>query len=607
MGVMGGKLIAASRADGPAPRNDGIDGMRSAGGGAASGAMPGLAEMMSHAGRRDLTTRQVSVRAATVDEDERSVEAVIATDRPALVYDFDSGRVIDEVLLMEGAVLPEQVVLLETHVRWTLDAVLGSVRGLHPENGNTVGRLYFASGDESAERAWQKVRQGHVTDMSAGYRVDAAEVLRRGEERVVKGRKFKAGERELRVATKWTLREASLVPIGADEFAKVREEVGGPCAGVFEREERRAMKLKAEVLRYLRTLGLRAEASESEAVAFYDALDGAKRTWAAGLQSGAVRADETPPAEARGEESGSDSGRVTAASRADGPAPRNDGAGAGGDGGAGQSAAATDVAAAAATATREALAAERERCRVIRSMAGEDVPAELVERAIDEGWDESRASLAFLNAVRSRLPGPHRSGPGIVVHGREEDCTERTLIAGLLQRAGLFRMPENASDERRREAEKAAELGLRYGDMSMVDLCRESCRLSGVSVPLNRQDLIRAAVSTGSLTNIFTAVVNAALMTAYTEAPDTTQGWVSEADVPDFKTNERAQLGKTAGLSRLPRGKPADHATLTAICRTRLRCSRRQRMGTGARRARRWRRRRWKRLSRRWRSRRRAA
>ncbi|MFO8072940.1 MAG: hypothetical protein R6V85_13790, partial [Polyangia bacterium] len=120
-----------------------------------------------------LETRVLSVRADTVNEEERSIEAVLASDSPVEVYSWRDGPV-DEVLLVDGVKIPERMPLLAMHNRFSLDYVLGSVRQIKSEKSGDitqlVGRLYFAEGDEDAERTWNKVRQGHLTDVSIGYR-----------------------------------------------------------------------------------------------------------------------------------------------------------------------------------------------------------------------------------------------------------------------------------------------------------------------------------------------------------------------------------------------------------------------------------------------------
>ncbi len=171
---------------------------------------------------RDIVTRSFTVRAESVDDDARSVEAVIVTDQPVAVYDYRTGEVIEEVLRMDGAVIPDQVPMLANHSRWSLDDVLGSVQNISTAKREAVGKLIFAEGDTDAERAWQKVRGGHIRDVSAGYRVEKFTDIRPGQSAMVGGTQYKARARTMRITTKWSLSEVSLVPIGADSRTKIR-------------------------------------------------------------------------------------------------------------------------------------------------------------------------------------------------------------------------------------------------------------------------------------------------------------------------------------------------------------------------------------------------
>src|SRR4051812_45956086 len=105
---------------------------------------------------RDLTTRAgLSFRAASADDSTRSVEVIMATESPVQVWDWERG-IIDEVLVSDGGVFPEQLPLLNNHFRYSLDDVLGSVRGVRRDGSRWVGRAYFADKDEDADKAWNK-------------------------------------------------------------------------------------------------------------------------------------------------------------------------------------------------------------------------------------------------------------------------------------------------------------------------------------------------------------------------------------------------------------------------------------------------------------------
>ncbi len=166
-------------------------------------------------------TRSVQLRAMTVDEGARSVEAVIATEARVQVLDMTTFRIIDEVLLARGAELPDQVVLLDSHNRGLVELIRGRVRHMRVDGPAIVGTLFFDDDDRS-EIAWQKIRSGSLTDVSVGYTLIEATDIPPGHSKTVGGVSYAAGDVTLRVATKWKPREVSLVPIGADEGAKMR-------------------------------------------------------------------------------------------------------------------------------------------------------------------------------------------------------------------------------------------------------------------------------------------------------------------------------------------------------------------------------------------------
>ena len=175
--------------------------------------------------RRSIVCRTMQVRADSVNEEDRSVEAVFATEQAVSVFDMREWRPIHEVLRMDGAIVPQRVPMLNNHYRFSLDDVYGSARDAKVMGDRLVGRLYFASGDEDVERAWNKVKQGHLVDVSVGYRIDQSTTIPSGQTMTVGGRQYKAEDKPLRVVTKWEMREVSLVPVGADSAAKIRSDV----------------------------------------------------------------------------------------------------------------------------------------------------------------------------------------------------------------------------------------------------------------------------------------------------------------------------------------------------------------------------------------------
>lgn len=166
-----------------------------------------------------LTTRKMPLATGpkTMNAEARQVQAVMATETPVRVYDWERG-VVNEVLLMSGASYPEQVPLLDSHDRGTVETVLGSVTAIMVQGPELVGLVEFSSVPR-AQDAMTKVQEGHLTDFSVGYAVEESVWVPEGQSQVVGGRNFQG---PVKVATKWTLRELSITPIGADSQAKAR-------------------------------------------------------------------------------------------------------------------------------------------------------------------------------------------------------------------------------------------------------------------------------------------------------------------------------------------------------------------------------------------------
>lgn len=166
--------------------------------------------------REAMTFRSLSVRAETIDAETRSVRTVISTETPIPMMDWDRWEMVPEVLRADGAILPAQVPFLDNHQRYSVNDQIGSVREIEKSDREIVGRLHFAS---AAQREWDMVREGHVTDVSAGYQVIERTYIPKGQKQTVGGREYSG---PVSVVTKWRLREVSLTPIGADEQAKLR-------------------------------------------------------------------------------------------------------------------------------------------------------------------------------------------------------------------------------------------------------------------------------------------------------------------------------------------------------------------------------------------------
>jgi hypothetical protein len=172
-------------------------------------------------------TRKFSVqqnkRPSTLNEEARSVDIVVATDTDEIRrYDWDLGRGVPEILIMSGCQFPEsgQVPLLDSHDRYSVENVYGSVKNLRVEQNQLVGTAEYARGPK-ADNAFSLTRDGHLTDYSAGFRELEITKLKEGETKEIDGRTY-SGPAVL--ITRWQLKEVSTCPIGADSKAKARSE-----------------------------------------------------------------------------------------------------------------------------------------------------------------------------------------------------------------------------------------------------------------------------------------------------------------------------------------------------------------------------------------------
>ena len=222
------------------------------------------------------------------------------------------------------------------------------------------------------------------------------------------------------------------------------------------------------------------------------------------------------------------------------------------------------------------LANERRAAQVERICAQYDSPqidvdgeqVDLASHAIAKGWTAERTELEALRAGRASAPAIHS-------RSHDSDCSLESMQAAQLLRAGVaLDSPIFASQQAvaigipkflRRginddQRQRFMEAGHRYSDMSALDICAEAIRLDGRNVPHGRHDKIKAAFSGSSLDSIFTQSVSASLLSSYMQSNDTTMGWTSSVDVPDFKSNERERADTMGGLKKLPRGQEADHA-----------------------------------------------
>jgi len=455
---------------------------------------------------RDITTRIYQLRADTLDEKTRSIEAVIATENPVLVMDWNRWQVIEEVLLMNGCRMPEngQIPMLDTHDRSTVQKQLGSTRNLRTEGDKLIGQNYFSSSDE-AEHAWTLVKEKHLKDNSIGYRVINSVVIEKGHEANVAGRVFRASPtRDLRVTTEWEVKENSVCPIAADEDAKNR----------FEQNITISKGEKTMDKKFREWLIARGENP--------DTLDDNRRTELKAEYDAEMKRSKPadPPdsgKERRGTKDDGQKGEQRISPPADPPAadPK--------------------------VIAFEAIRMERQRVEAIKSLGGDDVPAEVISRCITDGSDIDKARAEVLTAVRSSRA---KVAPNIeVLSGVNREILEDAMLL----RAGS----EDVVRSDKAKGEQRVEAARRYRDMTLIDVCRQALLFAGQAIPVGREEVIRAAFTTMELPIILGNIAKKSMLKGYTSVLSTWEKWCGVTSVSDFKEVTGARLTDTGQLEQV--------------------------------------------------------
>lgn len=155
----------------------------------------------------------------TFDAEKRTVEVVFATETPIKSYDYETigGHYIEVLSCDPSHVRTERLnakaPVLDNHNKWneTRKAVVGVVESARFENGQGIALIRFANTEADTE-LMEKVRDGIITGVSAGYNVYAYQLTRSSV----------LGELDTYKAVDWEPTEISFVPVAADINSRVR-------------------------------------------------------------------------------------------------------------------------------------------------------------------------------------------------------------------------------------------------------------------------------------------------------------------------------------------------------------------------------------------------
>lgn len=464
--------------------------------------------------------RSLEVRAKTFSEDTRSVDAVISTETPVLMPDYNRMEMVPEVLLSKGAEFPKgrQIPFLDSHNRYSVKDQLGSARAITVNEDNITATLVFGK-SASGEDALASVRDGHITDVSVGYEVLKKTYVPDGTTKTISGREFTG---PVNVVTKWRLREVSLTPIGADAQAKLRGL--DPAAVRFSQDER--FEMNPELRALLVSRGMPAELNDEQA-----------QRWL--IDNAAKLGDQKPAPQSEQRQA----------------QPAVDAAGL-----AAMVAEATRKAVAEATAQREAFEAD---VRALCELAGLPYEFDNARKCADVAAVRSHLTAAKAKAAESLPFGNVRVlSTGV---DRLRDDLQSTLIARAAESAlnGDFqKLQRYVSDDQRKAAQP-------FRHATLLDMATEFVRAQGINtLGLTREQIAQCAMfgpqvagirglrtdvpmhTTGSFANLTLDAINKSMMIGYTEVPATWRGPMRQGEsVADFKTIHRLRMGGVPNLS----------------------------------------------------------
>ena len=172
---------------------------------------------------------ETGYRTFTIEKSEGDSipRGILTTEQAVPMFDWERGEFVPEVILMSGMKARGlSIKLLDTHNTDSVRNVLGSFVDLRVNDAGrrdvphkfVDGEIRVSSTEPEVET---KLREGHIIEMSVGYRYSEENTIRlaEGEKQTIDGKEY---EGPLNIRTQWEAQEASLVPIGADNQAQIR-------------------------------------------------------------------------------------------------------------------------------------------------------------------------------------------------------------------------------------------------------------------------------------------------------------------------------------------------------------------------------------------------
>lgn len=199
-------------------------------------------------------------------------------------------------------------------------------------------------------------------------------------------------------------------------------------------------------------------------------------------------------------------------------------------------------------AIRDFAASKRGTTFSTEPVAGVRTLPELKAHAIAEGWPSSEFELMVIRAGR---PTP---SAGIQYDGRESTLRgdpSKVIQACLMTRAGHATLAEETLGEHVMEASNP------YRSASLVDLARLALQASGREVPIGRSAMLKAAISTNTMTDALSGGLDKIVGVAFMKSPATWRSFCAVRNLSNFRQHtvvspehrgELEQLGPTGDI-----------------------------------------------------------
>ena len=206
---------------------------------------------------------------------------------------------------------------------------------------------------------------------------------------------------------------------------------------------------------------------------------------------------------------------------------------------------------------------------------------DLAAHAVAEGWSLEKTELTIHR--QERLKAQREARPQVpAIHSKASGSAGNMEV---LQAAMLMRGNANVESDKwsKREFRDACKMDWlkasinsdrkqqileqanHFRNCSLLELTAHALRISGKDTPINRQDLLQAAFSTGAVSDLFGATIGAKVLEGYNEIRDFSVGWTVEAENPDMEDHKRIRMEAAQNLAYLPIGGEAQHAKRSAL------------------------------------------